>query len=240
VFLRVLQGGKQLSRDAMYRALEAAHIPTERQRGLQIVWRLAQEGVICFGARKGKQPTFVLLDEWVPPAKMLQRDEALAKLAQRYFTSHGPATLQDFAWWSGLAMADAKVSLEMVASRLEHTVIHDRTYWFSTSTPSAKNRSRTAYLLSNYDEYIVGYRDRSAIFDASRAHTLDPRGNILFSHTLVVNGQVVGAWKRTLKKRSAVITVNFVTPLSKAENRAIAAAADRYGAFLELPVELAS
>ncbi len=106
VFVRALQGGKQLTRDEMYALLESARISSAGQRGYHILWRLAHEGIICCGARKGKQPTFTLLAEWVPNAKSLKRDEALAELTRRYFTGHGPATLQDFVWWSGLRVSD--------------------------------------------------------------------------------------------------------------------------------------
>lgn len=98
----VLAGGNQLTRDAIYAELDRSGISTAGQRGIHILAQLAMEGVICFGARRSKQQTFALLDEWVPSSRMLEGDEALAELAARYFASHGPATLADFAWWSGL------------------------------------------------------------------------------------------------------------------------------------------
>lgn len=113
LFVRALQGGKRLARNAMYEVLEAGGVSTAGQRGLHILGRLAQAGVICFGAREGKQQTFALLDEWAPTARRMARDEALAEIARRYFTSHGPATLQDFAWWSGLTVANAQAALEL-------------------------------------------------------------------------------------------------------------------------------
>jgi hypothetical protein len=120
---RALRGGKQLTRSAMYAALEKARVSTNEQRGLQIVWRLAHEGLICFGPRHGKQQTFVLFDEWIPKAKPRTRDDALAELTRRYFTGHGPATLADFVWWSGVTISEAKKGLEIVGSQLEREVI---------------------------------------------------------------------------------------------------------------------
>lgn len=114
-----LEGGRQLTRDALYEILEAAGISTAGQRGIHILWRVALDGVLCFAARQGKQQTFALLEEWVPAARMLECDEALAELAARYFTSHGPATVQDFTWWSGLTVADAKTGIELAGPRLE-------------------------------------------------------------------------------------------------------------------------
>src|SRR5258706_567515 len=122
------------------------------------------DGVICSGARRGKQFTYALLDERAPQARMLDRDEALAELSRRYFTSHGPATLKDYIWWSGLTAADASSGLEMVKSKLIHEAVDGQTYWFSTATPPVKDLSSTVYLLPNFDEYIVGYTDRSAVF----------------------------------------------------------------------------
>src|SRR5262249_28767550 len=113
LFIAALQGGKQLPRNAMYKVLEASGISTTGQRGLHILWVVAQAGFIGLGGGGGRQQTFALLAEWAPTAKPLEREAALAELARRYFSSHGPATLQDFAWWSGLPMADARAGLAL-------------------------------------------------------------------------------------------------------------------------------
>jgi hypothetical protein len=194
------------------------------------------DGIVCSGARRGKQFTYALLDERAPQARTLDSDEALAEFARRYFTGHGPATLQDFVWWSGLTVADARAGLEMVKSQLMHEAIDGQTYWFSPSTPPAKDLSQTVYLLPNYDEYIVGYKDRSAVFDASHTKKLDPRGSILFSHTIVLDGRVVGTWTRTMKKDAVMITPNLFIPLNKAATHAFVASANHYGAFLDRSV----
>src|SRR5262245_36817272 len=115
---RALQGGKQLARNEMYKMLEAGGVSAVGQCGRHILWRLAQDGLICFGAREGRQQTFALLDEWAPKAKRMPRDEALSEITKRYFTSRGPATLQDFMWWSGLTKADASAGLEMAKRSL--------------------------------------------------------------------------------------------------------------------------
>ena len=239
VLAKALQGGKQLTRPELASVLQQAGIATDDlQRFTHIMMRAELDGIVCSGARRGKQFTYALLDERAPQARTLNRDEALAEFARRYFTSHGPATLQDFVWWSGLTVADARAGLEMVTSQLMHEVVDGQTYWFSMSTPPAKDLSQAAYLLPNYDEYIVGYTDRSAVFDASHTNKLDPRGNVLFNHTIVMDGQVVGTWKRTIKKDAVIITPSLLTPLHDAETRAFAAAANRYGAFLDMSVNL--
>jgi len=189
----------------MYKTLEAAGIATAAGRGLHILGQLAQEGLICFGVRQAKQPTFALLDEGAPAAKAKERDAALAELASRYFTSHGPATLQDFAWWSGLTMADARDALEMSKSHLVQEVIKGRTYWLSSSVRTAKDGRPTAYVLPAYDEYTVAYKDRSAVLDPLHAKRASSRNGI-FTRIIVIDGQVVGTWKRRLEKGSVVIT----------------------------------
>ncbi len=237
VLANALQGGKQLTRPELVSVLQQAGIATDDlQRFTYLMMRAELDGIVCSGARRGKQFTYALLDERAPQARTLDRDEALAELSRRYFTSHGPATLKDYIWWSGLTAADASSGLEMVKSKLIHEAVDGQTYWFSTATPPAKDLSSTVYLLPNFDEYIVGYTDRSAVFDASHTKKLDPRGNILFNYTIVMDGRVVGTWKRTLKKDAVIITPSLFTPLNTAETRAFAVSANRYGAFLESSV----
>jgi hypothetical protein len=221
----------------MYRLLEAAKITTAGGRGLHILGRLAQEGTICFGAREGKQPTFALLDECAPGAKTLARDEALAELARRYFTGHGPATLQDYVWWSGLRVAEARAGLEMAKPHLAEEIIEGRSYWLCPTAPAAKDSARAAYLLPPFDEYTVAYKDRGAVLDPLYAKHVNS-GNGVFKPTIVVGGQVVGIWKRTLKKDVVLITPIPFAKLNKAEGRAFAAAATRYAEFLEAQVVL--
>ena len=237
VLANALQGGKQLTRDELASALQQAGIATDgEQRVTHIVMRAELDGVICSGARRGKQFTYALLAERAPQARTLDRDEALAELTMRYFTSHGPATIQDFVWWSGLTVADARAGLAMVTSRLLHETIGGQTYWFPPSTPPAQDLAPMAYLLPNYDEYTVGYTDRSAIFDALHTNKLDPRSGLL-TNTMVLDGQVVGTWKRTFKKNTVVIEANPFVPLSNTETCAFAAPANRYGEFLHMPVD---
>jgi hypothetical protein len=237
LFARALYGGKRLTRDAMYDVLEAGGVSTAGQRGLHILGRLAQDGLICFGAREGKQQTFALLDEWAPKARRLARDESLAEIAKRYFTGHGPATLQDFAWWSGLTTADATAGLEMAKRSLVQENINGQTYWLASSTPATKASSPTAHLLPAYDEYTVAYKDRSAALNPKYAK-LPNYGHGIFNPTIVVDGQVVGTWKRTLKKGELAISPSPFAKLKRGETRALAEAASRYGKFLDASVVL--
>lgn len=233
-----LQGGKHLSRSALYQVLEAAKIDTSGQRGIHILGHLAQHGLICFGPRNGKQPTFALLAEWAPQTKLMDRDAALAELTRRYFTGHGPATVQDFIWWSGLTAADAKAGLALVGSQLIHQTIDGTTYWMAHST-TISSRSPSIYILPGFDEYLLGYTDRSVMLDPQHTQHVHPGNNGMFSPTIVCDGRVVGTWRRTLKQRSVVVTPLPFAPLTDTEHAALANAAQHYGTFLELPVVLA-
>jgi hypothetical protein len=235
---KALQGGAQHTREELVSVLRQAGIATDDLlRSGQLIMRAELDGVLCSGARRGKQQTYALLDERAPHAKTLQRDEALAELARRYFTSHGPATLRDYVWWSGLTTADAKAGLEMVKSEFLQDDIDGQTYWRAASMPMATESAPVAYLLPNFDEYKVGYTDRSAVFDARHAEQLDSRSNPLFNYTIVIDGQIVGTWKRTVKTRVVVIEATPFSPLSEAEIHAVTAAAERFVAYLQVPVD---
>ena len=239
VLAKALQGGKQLTRSELVSVLQDARIVSDNLlRFTYIIMRAELDGIICSGARQGKQFTYALLDERVPQARILDHDEALAELTMRYFTSRGPATLQDFVWWSGLTVADARTGLDMVTPKLMYEVIDGQTYWFTSSTSHAKALSQTIYLLPNFDEYIVGYTDRRAVFDMSHIQKLDDRENVLFNHTIILDGQVVGTWKRTIKKDSVLLTLNLFTTLNEAETHALVEPVNRYSTFLNMPVNV--
>ena len=237
VFAEALQGGKQLTRAELGQALEAAGISSAGQRLYHILGRLAQEGMICFGVRRGRQQTFVLLDEWLPATRQPVRDEALAELARRYMTSHGPATDRDFAWWTGLTLGEARAALELAGPQLAQEDIDGQTHWWSPSTTVNDDLDATAWLLPAYDEYTVGYTDRSALLDPPGEAYVASGHSILFP-SVVIDGKVVATWRRTVKKHSIVIELNPFAPLSAAEMQLVGAAADRYGAFFGLPAEV--
>ncbi len=239
VLIEALQGGRQLTRAELGMALQQASIATKDLLRLShIMIRAELDGIICSGAKRGKQFTYALLAERAPQAKSLSHEEALAELARRYFISHGPATLKDYVWWSGLTVTDAKAGIEMVKHQLIQAVIEGQTYWLGESIAMEKVCSPTAYLLPNYDEYIVGYTDRSAVYDTQHAEKLDARGNVLFNCMIVIDGKVVGTWKRTFKKGSVIVELTPFVPLSPAEIGAVTTATQRYGEFLSVAVVL--
>lgn len=235
VMERALGDGQPRPRPALRQALDDAGISTAGQRGIHLLGRLAQEGLICIGPRQGKQQTFVWLDAWLPPAPALTRDEALAELARRYFTSHGPATIADYAWWSGLAPAEARAGLEMVKPELTQATAGEQIYWSAPASSGEAAPSPTAHLLPVYDEYTVAYKDRSAILSPEYAAREDS-GNGIFRAPMLIDGQIVGTWTRQLRKGTVIISPHPFRSLSDVEAEALAGAAERYGAFLGLAV----
>ncbi|HZQ35909.1 MAG TPA: winged helix DNA-binding domain-containing protein [Dehalococcoidia bacterium] len=235
-----LAGGRHGTRAELAAALQQSGIDASNgQRMGHLLMRAELDGVICSGARRGKQQTYALLAERAPDARRRERDEALAELTRRYFTGHGPATVKDFVWWSGLTAADARAGIDLAGPGLVCETLDGERYWRSASVPaSGPPLSPAAYLLPNYDEYTVGYADRSAVFDAAHTAALGSRENILFHHTVVLDGRVAGTWKRTERKGAVAVTPAFFTPPSEVERKAVAAAAARYGRFLGQPVVL--
>ena len=233
--IHALKGGEPLTRRQVYDALAARGIAPSGQRGIHIIGRLAQEGLLCFGPRAGKQQTFVLLDEWLPEGRGLLREEALAELALRYFTGHGPATVSDLSWWSGLSLGEARAGLHLVERRLLSESLEGRTYWFADAGRQSRKAARTtAHLLPPFDEYLVGYQDRRAVLNPRYAGRL----HALLSPVVEVDGRIVGTWGRRLTKGKAVLHLTPFTRWTAGSRRAIADAAQRYGEYLGVPVVL--
>jgi hypothetical protein len=224
---KTLRGGNHSTREELIAVLNKANIDTDENRASHLFVAAELDSLICSGASKNGKQTFALLDERVPQTKPLGRDEALASLAQRYFSSHGPATLDDFNWWSGLSAGDAKRALDMVKSELKPEVVEDKTYWFVEGKVKAKE---SAFLLPAFDEFIISYKDRGATI-AIENHKRAVSRNGMFHPTVVVNGQTLGLWKRTFKKDKVGIEFDYFVPPSSASRKLIEAAAIRYAEF---------
>ncbi len=233
ILTQALRGGNILTRPEAYQALEAGGVSTEGQRGIHILGRLAMEGLICFGARQGKQQTFVLLEEWLPPGKALAREQALAEVTRRYFNSHGPATVHDFAWWSGLTLADARIGLELAALDLAELVIDGTTYYQPLSSREGLWNEDCVHLLPAFDEYLVGYSDRSAVLDPQVMKSVNAGGGML-SPVILIDGRVAGTWKRTLKKDRVEVSPVWFDQPGEEQMAAFRQAAARYAEFLGL------
>ncbi|MBD2860648.1 winged helix DNA-binding domain-containing protein [Paenibacillus oceani] len=235
-----LQGNKRIIRPHLMQLLEDHGIGTNNQRGYHLLWHLAVSGHICLGPREGKQQTFVLLDEWVPAAKEIPRSEALALLAERYFTGHGPATVQDFSWWAGITLSDARQGVEAAQSRLAMEKMQGQEYWGPSHVHvGAMEEGAKVYLLPGFDEYLLGYKDRSSVLSAEYARHIVPGNNGVFLPTIVLDSQIAGTWKRTIKSKGIDIEFNlFSSP--KVRKQRLIEAAERYCRFMEQPLAATS
>jgi hypothetical protein len=232
VLARSLEGGRSLTRRAVYAALERAKVATGGQRGVHILWRLAQDCLICFGPHEGKQPTFVLFDEWLPRSRGLPREDALAELAHRYFCGHGPATLLDFAWWSGLKLADARLAIALAGRRIQSETLDGIQHWFSDLPGQRGAADALAYALPAFDELLVGYKDRSAALDPTTSPLVIAGG--MFKPVVLAGGRLVGAWKRRLERAEVVCSVEpfGMAKLTPSAAEASVEAFRRYASFL--------
>lgn len=235
VIERALAGGAQLTREELGEALGRAGIIASGMRLGYIVHRAELDAVVCSGPRRGKRFTYMLLAERAPQARSLPREEALAELTRRFYTSHGPATVDDFAWWSGLTKADVRLGIELAGEAIAEEVIDGVRYWRAASLQPAPE-TPTALLLPPFDEYTVAYRDHRALLEPPFA---DQPTSVLFNGVVVIDGAILGAWRRSISGRSVQIEAMPFRPFTDAEREAFEAAARRLGAFLELPAEVA-
>ena len=237
--VEALRGGKSMTRAELTSVLGRAGIGAMTlRRATFLVMAAELDGVVCSGPRRGRQFTYSLVEERVAPSRGTpgSRDDALRSLALRYFPSRGPATAHDFAWWSGLTVGDARHGAHAAEPELTRRAIDGRDHWESLAPPGGgKGR---AHLLPSYDEYFIGFRDRTAMMadrvPPPRAGTNDR----MFLNLVTIGGQIAGVWRRATTRRGVTVTVEPLRPLTRAERRAISLAAERYGAFMELPLTL--
>ena len=237
---RLLAGGQVRTRGEIGEALRQGGIATDGPRLSHILMVAELEGLTCSGPRQGKQFTWAMLEERVPPARSAPatRDEMVAELARRYFTTHGPATAHDFAMWSGLTTSDGRRGAEMVGAALARVEVDGVANWMDAALrDNAPSRApRRAWLLPNYDEYFIGFRDRSAILVALHAAGASLDNVALSGHLLVIDGQVVGGWRRAPEQREGTsrltVAAQPLVDLPAASWKAIAAATQSLGTFL--------
>lgn len=230
-----LKGKNFMPRTGLADRLAANSIKARGQKLAHIIMHFELEGLICSGPKSGSRLTYALLDERVPSSLDLNRDESLAKLALKYFTSHGPAQVKDFAWWSGLSQKDALSGLESVKKKLAVETEGGAVYYSRPNMAGAGKDS--AYLLSIYDEYVIAYRDRSALGGERYVEKLLAMGNALTA-VFILSGKIAGTWKRTIKEGIVEVLAAPLRKLSVTEKKELAMAAKRYGKFLGLPAVL--
>lgn len=234
VAVELMTGGTAMRRDALLAEWEARGIPTTGQRAYHLLWNLGHKKVIVFGPPDVKQPTFALFDEWVTAHRSLSGDEALAELATRYFRSHGPATERDLAWWASITLGDARKGIA-AAQGLERREFGGVAHYLA---PGLEPAASAVHALPGFDEYMLGYQDRSPALPAEFAPRIVPGNNGMFFPTVVVDGEVVGTWKRTERAKKLTVDLSEFTTMTKKGHAGFERAIKRYGAFVGKPVEL--
>jgi winged helix DNA-binding protein len=232
-----LAGGKRMTRAQCLATLADAGLPVAGQQGYHLLWYASQQGVTCIAPNVGKEQSFALLDDWAPKPNRPDREEALGIIALRYFRSHGPATRADLARWTGLTMTDVKAGVAAAGEQLTSVQVDGTDMLMDAAVAQAAPKTSHDWLtLPGFDEYMLGYKDRSMMLDDGHLDAIVPGGNGVFQATIVRAGRVVGTWKRTLGK-AVTVSVTPLVPLKPAERRKVEAALQPYAKFVGLPLE---
>lgn len=240
IALEALAGRRVMKRDVLLSTIDAAGVSTAGQRGYHVLWYLAQTGTLVLGPTDGRQQTFALLDDWVARPRQLDREEALGELALRYFRSHGPARAADLARWSGLTMGEARRGIAICGIQLATLELEGVTYHLDPENDGLAAGASRVELLPGFDEYVLGYGDRSAAIAPEHSNKIVPGGNGIFKPTIVVDGEIVGTWSRTVRTREVVLEVVTFSRLGVGVLDELAAAARAYGDFIGRPVRLSA
>jgi hypothetical protein len=247
-----LVGGGRLTRPQCLQLLTGAGISVQGQRGYHLLGYAAHRAVICIAPDIDRQQSFVLLDEWAPQPHRPERDEALATMALRYFRSHGPTTRQDFVGWTGLTVADARrgITVAQAAGELEAVLVDGHESYVGAAALDdgaaggpggagpARGEPGELLTLPGFDEYLLGYKDRSLMLDAAHLQAVVPGGNGVFQSTLVRDGRVIGTWKRTVVRNRTVVQVLPLITLGARERTRIERAFAPYARFTERPLDV--
>lgn len=234
---KALSAGKHLTREELVAQFKSSKIATNDNRAAHLLMNAELDGLICSGTSENNKTTYALLEERVPKPKSLPREEALGRLADRYFLSHGPATLRDFSWWSGLSLTDARKGLDSVKSKLISETNGSETYWLGEKNSVATNKMQSVFLLPAFDEFIISYKNRSASLLLEN-HRKTISNNGIFWPVIVIKGKVTGLWKRVIKKDSVLIELDFFQRHNKSIQQQIKKAAAVYGRFLQKEAEV--
>lgn len=228
---------RHLTREELVDVLTGIRIPTDENRASHLLLRAELDGLICSGASRDGKYTYALLDSRATSIGALHREEALALLTRRYFFSHGPATLRDFTWWSGLSATDARNGLESIRSELVSETVGEDLFWFASSFAVPVLANDKAFLIPAFDEFIISYRSRNAsMSEINLSKAVSNNG--IFRPVIVTHGKVSGLWKRTIKGNKVLVETEFFRPHSMEEQFMVASATETFGHFLGKKVVL--
>jgi Winged helix DNA-binding domain len=230
--IKALTGGHYLTRKQLQVELQRAKIPAEGQRLAYLMMRAELDGVVCSGPRLGNQFTYALLEERVPPVAAINRSDALSRLSDRYFRSRGPATIHDFAKWSGLSIRDARSGSESLSSDFVRETHAGQKYIFTVAVSGKKTLPLSTFLMPEYDEYGMSYKDRRALSSPTYSRTENENEGTSRNYCLVIDGLITGSWRRDEKLKIAIVKNTFLKNLGARQQRAVKIAIKRYDRFV--------
>jgi hypothetical protein len=236
-----LSGGRRLSRAALLDELRAAGLPIEGQIGYHVLWYACQHGVSAIAPDVDGEQTFVLLDDWVPDPVCLEGDDALAMLAVRYFRSHGPTTRKDFAGWTGLTVAECKRGIAAAGDAIATVTYDDAEMYADPALLDAHDgipHDDDVHALPGFDEYLLGYKDRSLMLEPGHLDAVVPGGNGMFRSTFVRGGRVLGTWTRTTQGKKGVVSATPLVRLTKKDRSAVEASLQPWAHFTGVPLQV--
>ncbi|SEI97465.1 Winged helix DNA-binding domain-containing protein [Dyadobacter koreensis] len=232
ILIKELEGGKSLTRNALKEKLDKKIVTGDSVRLGCLMMKAELDNLICSGPRDGKQFTYALIDERVPAAKPLTHEEAVIKLTSQYFTSRGPAQLQDFVMWSGLTVKDVKAGIAALSNDFVHEKFKDKIYIYSSPVEQNNSKTKSTFLMPDYDEYGMSYKDRSAIFVPTPDILKNFKLNIPYNRMIVSDGEIVGSWKRTVTNKGVNIETEYFKKLKKKEEENINIAIKKFSGFI--------
>ena len=226
-----ISGRNAMGREAILRILEGAGIRTDSQRGYHILWLLAERGIVCWGPPSGTRQGLVLVEEWIEPTPQRERDELLARFVIRYFAGHGPATVADLAWWARLTRADVRRGIAVASDTLCTASVDGATHWMTADSPAPSRRRAEMFALPGFDEYLLGYSERSSQLAPEHARRIVPGANGIFLPTIIAAGRVIGTWRRTATNGIVEVVPEPFENLTPTQTRSFEAAANKYREF---------
>jgi hypothetical protein len=237
IFEKSLRDYNHQTRTELIAELKRSKINVGENRASHIFMRAELDGLICSGKQKQGKPTYAILEEWVPGHTKTLREEGLRDLAWRYFSSHGPASVSDFTWWSGLSQRDAKLALDLNTGYLVPQVIQDQTYWMAENYSDSKGDLKEICFLPAYDEFLISYRDRTACLSLTdNKNAISNNG--IFYPVVLQNGQVIGVWKRIIKNNKVIISKNLFKTVTPVQDKVLLESLAMYSGFTGRKIEL--
>lgn len=238
VFEKALQQQGSLTRGELTEILAGNRIHAQGPQLGHLLMHAELDGLICSGPRRGKQSTYALLDQRAPMTPTLSRGEALLELGRRYFSSRGPATAHDFAWWSGLTVTDAVTAIDGLGREfVRETYAGRRLVWLDTPVP--RSVASANFFLPDYDEYGIAYKDRSDFFETAGGEAQTNR-HVAFNRMIVMGGRVRGSWRPAEVNGEILIDAAVFSPFRGNEKRAAELAAAEFGKFFSRKTRVTS